>query len=90
MPETTLSQFRAKLTSYCEQAVKKRRPIRVKRRQGGDVVLLSAEEYDSLSETAYLLSSPRNAARLLQALASARAGTTPAMTLEELRASVGL
>jgi antitoxin YefM len=53
-------------------------------------VLIAAEESDSLSETAHLLSSPENAARLLAALARARKGEGETMTLEELRAAVGL
>lgn len=43
----------------------------------------SEEEWD-------LFASPANAARLLEALAAAQRGTTPAMTVEELRAAVGL
>ena len=67
-----------------------REPIRVRRRSGEDVVLLAADEYDSLAETAHLLSSPRNAARLLEALARARQGKGKPMTLEDLRAALGL
>jgi antitoxin YefM len=88
--ETTFSQLRGKLKSYCDQAVADRRPIRIRRRNGGDVVLLAADEFDSLAETAHLLSSPANAARLLAALARARRNKTKPMTVEELRAAVGL
>src|SRR5438552_631415 len=73
--ETTFSQLRGNLKSYCEQAVANREAIRVRRRNGRDVVLLAADEYDSLADTAHLLSSPRNAARLLAALARARKKT---------------
>ncbi|WP_439690439.1 type II toxin-antitoxin system Phd/YefM family antitoxin [Curtobacterium sp. SP.BCp] len=41
----------------------------------GSAVLMSKDEYDSLTETAHLLRSPANAHRLLTAIASARAGT---------------
>jgi antitoxin YefM len=40
----------------------------------GSAVLMSKDEYDSLVETAYLLRSPKNARRLLNAIESARAG----------------
>lgn len=40
----------------------------------GSAVLMSKDEYDSLVETSYLLRSPKNARRLLNALASARDG----------------
>jgi len=88
--ETTLSQLRGRLKHFCDQAVGQRVPIRVRRRRGDDVVLLAADEYDSLAETAHLLASPANAARLLAALARARKGKQKTMTVEELRAACGL
>ena len=88
--ETTLSKLRGNLKSYCDKAVSNRQPIRIRRRNGEDLILVAADEFDSLAETAHLLSSPKNAARLLEALARARNGKIKPMTLEELRASVGL
>ena len=88
--ETTFSKLRAKLKSYCDQAVAEREPIRVRRRNNGDVVLLAADEYDSLAATAHLLSSPKNAARLLAALARARRGSVKPSSVEELRAALGI
>ena len=45
-------------------------------RSGGreSVVIISQREYDSLKETAYLLSSPANARRLMQSVAELDAG----------------
>ncbi|MGD8193664.1 type II toxin-antitoxin system Phd/YefM family antitoxin [Herbiconiux sp. P18] len=40
----------------------------------GSAVLMSKDEYDALVETSYLLRSPVNARRLLDALESARDG----------------
>jgi len=88
--ETTFSQLRAQLKSYCDQAIAHRQAIRVRRRKGGDVVLLAADEFDSLAATAHLLSAPQNAARLLAALARARRNKVKPMTVGELRAAVGL
>ena len=90
MKEATLSQLRKSLSDYCDQAATKRQPIRIRRRNGDDVVLLSAKEYDSLTETAHLLSSPRNAVRLLAALERARKGSVKPMKIEELRAALGI
>ncbi|WP_268744254.1 type II toxin-antitoxin system Phd/YefM family antitoxin [Paeniglutamicibacter gangotriensis] len=42
----------------------------------GSGVLMSKDEYDALVETSYLLSSPKNAHRLLSALEAAREGHT--------------
>jgi antitoxin YefM len=39
----------------------------------GSAVLMSKDEYDSLLETTYLLRSPKNARRLIDAIESARA-----------------
>jgi antitoxin YefM len=88
--ETTFSKLRGNLKNYCDQAVANREPIRVHRRNGEDVVLLAADEYDSLAETAHLLSSPLNAARLFAALARARRGKVKPLGLEELRAALGI
>ncbi|MFN3218721.1 MAG: type II toxin-antitoxin system Phd/YefM family antitoxin [Acidimicrobiales bacterium] len=38
--------------------------------KAGDAVLMSASEYAALEETAHLLRSPANAARILQSLAA--------------------
>ena len=38
------------------------------------MVLLSLEDYESIMESEYLLSSPANAARLLQSLEESRTG----------------
>lgn len=66
--EVTYSQARQSLKSLMDHAVQDRDIVRVRRRQGGDVALIAAEELESLLETAHLLRSPRNAQRLLQAL----------------------
>lgn len=42
----------------------------------GNAVLMSRDEYDALTETAYLLRSPANAERLMASLAAARGGKT--------------
>lgn len=42
----------------------------------GSAVLMPKDQYDSLTETTYLLRSPRNAHRLLSALESTRTANT--------------
>lgn len=49
----------------------------------GCAVLMSKNEFDSLVETSYLLRSPKNAQRLLSALARARAGEVSEHELQE-------
>ncbi|MEP7347145.1 MAG: type II toxin-antitoxin system prevent-host-death family antitoxin [Gemmatimonadaceae bacterium] len=62
----------------------------IQRRGHEDMALIPAEELSSLRETAYLLRSPVNAARLLSALARARKGKTKSVDLAALRAELGL
>ena len=87
--ETTLSKLRGNFKRYADQALSQRVPIRVRRRDGNDLVLLAADDYDSMAETAHLLASPRNAERLLAALVRARKGKGKPMTIGELRAACG-
>jgi antitoxin YefM len=70
--ETTYSQAREHLKSLMDRAVDDREVIVVRRRTGGDVAMIAADELESLMETAHLLRSEKNAERLLLALSSAR------------------
>ncbi len=70
--ETTYSQAREQLKSLMDRAVEDREVIVVRRRAGGDVAMIAADELESLVETAHLLRSPKNAQRLLAALSRAR------------------
>ncbi len=83
--ETTYSQAREQLKSLMDRAVDDREVIVVRRRSGGDVAMIAADELESLIETAYLLRSPRNAERLLTALARARSESLPAIPVAELQ-----
>lgn len=69
-----------------DRVVEDREVVMVRRRHGGDVALVAADELEGLLETTHLLRSPRNAARLLAALQRAKAETLPARPLEGLEA----
>jgi antitoxin YefM len=95
--ETTYTALREKLASYLDGVVDDREVLIVRRRGARDVAIVPADELSSLMETAYLLRSPKNAERLLQALAQSVAidrDAVPAQpataALKELRRSVGL
>lgn len=66
--ETTYTKARENLASLLDQVVDDREVIVIKRRDHRNVALIAADELSSLMETAYLLRSPNNAARLLSAL----------------------
>jgi antitoxin YefM len=65
--------------------------VLVRRRSGGTVAMIAADERQSLVETAHLLRSPKNSERLPRALARARAGGKVAPTpLEDIVRRPGL
>ena len=64
-------------------------PVRINS-NGGDAVLMSADDFDSWQETIYLLRSPAKARRLMEAVARDKSGqASVAKTMEELRTLAG-
>lgn len=61
-------------------------PVIITRKRNQSVVLLSLEDYESLQETAYLLRSPVNAARLSEGIAELESGKGVLKNLEDLSA----
>jgi len=88
--ETTYTQARASFASLCDAVSEDREMVIIHRRKAGDVALIAADELASLLETAHLLRSPRNAERLLTALARARGSDLPPDSLAALRREMGL
>ncbi|MSP97053.1 MAG: type II toxin-antitoxin system prevent-host-death family antitoxin [Betaproteobacteria bacterium] len=88
--ETTYSQAREQLKTLMDRAVDDREVIVVRRRTGGDVAMIAADELESLVETAHLLRSEKNARRLLAALSRARSRSIKPTPLTELRKKAGL
>lgn len=74
MDITTLTDFRQNMKAYFEQVFNMRKPLFIKRPKGNDMVLISKSEYNSMQETFHLLSSPKNAERLLKAIEMDKAG----------------
>lgn len=68
MEVTTYSKFRENMKSYLDDVVNDSRPLYVTRTNGEDVVVLSKSDYEGMQETYYLMSSPKNAERLLSAI----------------------
>lgn len=65
---TTYTKAQGNLASLLDKVVDDREVIIIKRRNKPNVALIAEDELASLKETAYLLRSPKNAARLLEAL----------------------
>lgn len=88
--ETTYTQARKQLKTLMDRAVDDREVVIVRRRSGGAVAMIAADELQSLMETAHLLRSPKNAERLLAALERARSGEVPPTSVAALEKRVGL
>jgi antitoxin YefM len=83
------SEARSHLFPLIQQVNDDHIPVRIASR-AGDAVLMSAEDYDSWQETIYLLRSPANARRLMEAVARDKAGTTTVTTtMAEIEAMAG-
>ena len=68
MEITTLTDFRQNMKNYFDKVLQMGKPLFIKRPKGNDMVLMSKSEYNSMQETFHLLSSPKNAERLLTAV----------------------
>ena len=90
MVTASYSEARANLARLWDRVIENREVVRLKRRGVEDVVMIAADELDSLLETVYLLRSPKNAARLNAALHEALARTNEPTTLDDLRREFGL
>ncbi|MGV0992590.1 MAG: type II toxin-antitoxin system Phd/YefM family antitoxin [Mycobacterium sp.] len=83
------SEARQRLFPLLEQVNTDHEPVRITSK-AGDAVLMSADDYDSWQETVYLLRSPENAKRLMEAVARDKAGhAAVTTTVEELREMAG-
>lgn len=88
--ETTYSSARANLARLCDEVTANNETVIIHRRGVEDVALISAAELTGLLETAHLLRSPKNARRLLTALARAQERAVKPKSVPELRREVGL
>ena len=84
--ETSYSEARQHLAALLDRVVDDRETIIITRRNGARVALLAADELASYEETAYLLRSPANARRLLEALRESLADEVVPFDFVELRA----
>lgn len=74
MDAITYSAARANLAGTMDRVCEDHEPIIITRNGQQAVVMLSLEDYNAMEETAHLLRSPRNARRLVDAIAELEAG----------------
>lgn len=83
MDAITYTAARANLADTMNRVCEDHEAIIITRNGQQSVVMLSLEDYKALEETAYLLRSPKNARRLLDAIASLEEGRGKERSLSE-------
>ena len=88
--ETTYTSARARLAELLDRVTEDREIVIITRRGHEAVAMIAASELSSLLETTYLLRSPANAHRLLEAIHRSLTDDVRPSTVEELRAELGM
>jgi len=81
MDVLTYSDTRANLKDVMDKVVEDRAPVVITRKRGEAVVMVSLADWNAMEETLHLLSSPKNAARLTDAIRQLEAGEGAARDL---------
>ncbi len=74
MDAITYTTARANLANTMDRVCDDHEPLIITRNGQQSMVMMSLEAYKALEETAYLLRAPRNAKRLLEAVAGLASG----------------
>ncbi|MEM6832988.1 MAG: type II toxin-antitoxin system prevent-host-death family antitoxin [Pseudomonadota bacterium] len=83
MDVMTYSDARAKLKSVMDRAIHDKQEVVVTRPKGEAVVVVALDTWNSINETLHLLSTPRNAETLRDAIAELDAGEGTEQALVE-------
>ena len=76
MQTVSYSKFRTELSSHLDKVNEDHTPIVITRQSGASAVVMSLDDFNSYEETAYLLSNPKNAERLMRSINDIEAGNT--------------
>lgn len=90
MASASYSHLRENLAEIWDRVEDTQEPMIVTRRGHQDMAILPADELEGLRETAYLLRSPKNARRILEAIARAVQGEALTAEPRALRDSLKL
>lgn len=74
MTAISYTAARENLASTMDKVCDDHAPIIITRNRDQAVVMMSLEDFEALEETAYLLKSPKNAKRIMSAIAQLDAG----------------
>ncbi len=74
MDSLSYTAARSNLAKTMDQVCSDHAPVAITRKGQGTVVMMSMDDYQALEETAYLLRSPKNTRRLIEAVAELENG----------------
>ena len=74
MESISYTSARSNLAKTMERVCDDHAPVAITRKGEGAVVMISMADYQSLEETAYLLRSPKNTRRLIEAVVELEGG----------------
>ena len=74
MRAITYTSARNNLAGTMKKVCDDHAPIIVTRKNNEAVILMSLEDYEALTETAYLMQSPKNAKRLIESIEELNSG----------------
>ena len=77
------TEFRTRLKKFLDDVEQNNETLIIKRKSGKGTVMISLEEYNSIMETVYLLSSRKNADRLYESIQQMEEGKTVEQGLHE-------
>lgn len=86
---TSPTEARNNFFGLLEQVVQNHQVFIIHRREGENVAMISESDLRSLVETVYLLRSPANARRLLDAIEESQSGKIQPQMLVELKQELG-
>ncbi|RUT06081.1 hypothetical protein DSM106972_032870 [Dulcicalothrix desertica PCC 7102] len=87
---TSPTEARNDFFKLLETIVESRQVYIVNRRDGENVALIAESDLTSLVETVYLLRSPKNASRLMEAIEESKTGNIKPQSIEELKQELGI
>lgn len=74
MDSISYTSARSNLAKTMNKVCEDHAPVAITRKGQGTVVMISMDDYQALEETAYLLRSPKNTRRLIEAIAELEDG----------------
>lgn len=90
MTTATYTYARDNFAEVLDTVENEQTEVIIQRRGHQDIALVPADELASLKETAHLLRSPKNAARLLAAIARSSRRQSEPTSVDELRRELGI